>query len=381
MQNHTVALILKNNKKNSAGHIAIYLRITIGRVPSYKSTGYYIPRSQWDDRNESVKSSYPLADEINKDISQKKKEALNKIIEAAHKHEILTAQQVKERLGVKLNNVFDFLEAYLKELRGKRGSETFRNYEYVDLLKDYHGSRNLAFEQITPHFLSGFENWLRSGGIKSDNPSNTIVLIWAVMRSLFNAAITKGITTVYPFKQYVNPKPVKKSKEYLSLDELDKWQQYALTAPRKTQAAAWYFLFGCYTGLRISDWRKFNYKKMVHEKDLVLRATKNKGLATIPVHSRLQIVLDHIKHIPFTVTNDNLTRGIRRVAKGLEIEKHLTSHCARKTFAITMCLNRGISSETAAKLMAITLKTFVENYSEVTPEKIRIETSMGWDGL
>jgi hypothetical protein len=46
-----------------------------------------------------------------------------------------------------------------------------------------------------------------------------------------------------------------------------------------------------------------------------------------------------------------------------------------------MCLERGISSETAAKLMGITLSVFEKNYSYVTSDKILMETSAAWKDL
>jgi hypothetical protein len=44
-------------------------------------------------------------------------------------------------------------------------------------------------------------------------------------------------------------------------------------------------------------------------------------------------------------------------------------------------LERGVSSETAAKLMGITLAVFEKNYSFVTAEKIKLETDKAWKDL
>lgn len=382
MQRFSVKLILKKNKKNKLGQYPIYLRTTIDRKPTYFSTSHLIHPTQWDDKNERVKETHFNHSEINTDILHKKKEVLQSLVNASVKGKVVSSQNIKEQTTVKLQNIFSFYDEYMKELKGKRQPETFRNYEYIDLLKEFHGSSDLSFEQITPNYLSKFETWLRNGGIKSESPNNTIVLIWSILRRLFNAAAKRDIITYYPFKQYENPKIVKeKVKEHLTLEEIDAWFKYAKTCKPSDKQAAWYFLYGCYTGLRISDWYTFNYSKQVIGNDLILRATKNKGMVAIPIHGKLREVIEVIKEFKLRKLDHNIGQGIKRIAKKLKIKKHLSPHNARHTFAVTMCLNRGVSSETAAHLMAITLKTFVENYSIVSQLKIRTETERAWKDL
>lgn len=76
-----------------------------------------------------------------------------------------------------------------------------------------------------------------------------------------------------------------------------------------------------------------------------------------------------------------VNRTLKDVAEKLEINKKLSSHTGRHSFAITMCLNRGLSSEVAAELMGINLATFVDNYSQITKQKIFNEANKAWKGL
>jgi integrase len=69
-----------------------------------------------------------------------------------------------------------------------------------------------------------------------------------------------------------------------------------------------------------------------------------------------------------------MNRTLKQLFKG----KKITTHCARHTFAITMCAEAGISAETCAELMAITLKTCVDNYYKVTNLKIDKECEEAW---
>ena len=133
--------------------------------------------------------------------------------------------------------------------------------------------------------------------------------------------------------------------------------------------------------MRISDWYLFNRKEHLKNGYIRLRAKKNGEWVVLPVHKRLARVLDLMEQTPLTTNQKALTTVLLLLSKRSGINKNISSHSARKTFAVTMCLDRGISSETAAELMGITLQVFVNSYSKVTDEKIRKETAKAWDGL
>jgi integrase len=70
---------------------------------------------------------------------------------------------------------------------------------------------------------------------------------------------------------------------------------------------------------------------------------------------------------------------MNRTLKGIAgIKKRITTHTGRHTFAITMCAEAGISAETCAELMGITIATCVNNYYRVTNRKIDKECLGAW---
>src|SRR5690349_18562611 len=96
MQKYTVKLLLKKNKKNKVGQYPIYLRITANRQTSFISTGRYIPLKLWDEKAEQVRETHPLAGEINTDIFNRKKEALQGFIHAGVKGKTVSAAAIKK---------------------------------------------------------------------------------------------------------------------------------------------------------------------------------------------------------------------------------------------------------------------------------------------
>lgn len=385
MQKYTVVLLLKKNKKNSKGQYPIYLRITVDRKASFISTGHFIPEKYWDNRNEQVKEDYAFAPEINTDILQKKKEVMANFIEAGVKGQSKSSKEIKDQsvLGSRKNDLFLFADKFIQEVKNKRSDSTREIWrKHLLKLETFIGAREINFEDITAEYLSRFEDYLLNKGVvhRKDDSSNYAHAIIKTIRRFFTAAIKKGITAHYPFSEYEMPEYTPGDKDHLTLQELDKWTKF-YKQTKTLKEPALYFLFGCYSGLRISDWYLFDIKKRVHANYISLRAKKNGEWITVPLYDRLKFVIDEMRKVPLTLPEPVLNRQFKKVASQAKINKHISSHCGRKTFAVTICLERGVSSETAAELMGITLDTFVKSYSKVTPAKIRNETTQAWKGL
>lgn len=389
MQRTHIKLVLRKNKKNKSGEVPIYLRITVGGDSVYSSTGYYIIPKMWDSKAQMVKEDHPMHEQINLDITHKKREALDKVIQDGINKRVVSAGLIKESLGGQQTNVVAFCEKLIRNLGEKRSAGTYQNWRrHMKVLKAFAGGE-VHFEQITTEFLHGFEKYIKENTNKREGKDvgSYVAAIMRTIRMNFNEAIGNKIIhpDLYPFKRgtakgYEIPEQSTGGKEHLSFSELDRWERFIseTTVPHLKKTAI-YFLFGCYTGLRVSDWYQFNFSQ-VHGHYISLRTTKTKAWVAIPVHSRLKRVLELMKQYKLDVNDSQLNLDVKEIAAQIKLKKHLTTHCARKTFAVTMCLEMGVSSETAAELMAVTLAVFIKSYSRVTPEKIRKETAV-WDAL
>lgn len=386
MQRASVKLLLKKNKKNALGKYPIYLRITANRKTSFISTGVFIDKSMWDEKNEMVKESHKEHEYINTSILNQKKQALDEILQAAIDKRFKSAGSIKQVVADELRNIFKFSDKLQSEVAGRRSAATIKNYiKHLKKLEAYAGDRSVLFDQIDADYLRAFESWLRGhvAARKGSDPNNYIGAIMRTIRKHFNEAVSRGITNNYPFgpHKYQLPKETSGNKDFLSLSELKKWHEFTFETTHETyKEVSLYFLFACYTGLRLSDWRDFAEGKL-RQKNISLRATKNKMWINVPLHEGLIEVIKRMKEVPLTLTEVTINRRLKTLASDLKIKKKLSTHSGRKSFAVTMCLEMGISSETAAKLMGITLAVFEKNYSYVTPEKVRLETEKAWKDL
>ncbi len=371
---YSVRLLLYTHQPNAKGQYPIYIRTTINRKQSYQSTGHFIPEKYWDDKNEQVKAGYMLANEINADITTRKQTIIKEIVAHQLKGEVITPAKLKQPTAEApvSHNIFNFCETFIKEVKHKRRPGTLENYrKHLKVLELYHGSRSLTFEEITHAYLVKFEDHLRNSV-----GNNYIHVIWKTIKTFFNAANKRGVINYYPFNVYENPVYEAPIKDYLTLAEMDKVEAIAdTTKDPVVRQTTIYFLLGCYSGLRLSDWRQFNYDEHVKDGRLYLRAKKNDEWVTMPVVGRLARHLERVKTCALKISEQEMNRTLKGIAG---IKKKLTTHSGRHSFAITMCAEQGISSETCSELMGITVATCINSYYRVTNRKIDGECLKAW---
>lgn len=384
MNKVNVKILPYTSNRQPDGSMPIYIRLTIDRKIAYITTPYFIKESDWDENRERIRGRHLMAGDINTYLQNKAAEINKKIVEADVAGIQLTSKSLKELLTsrVDTSNVFDFIDAFKDEVKNKRGGGTLENYrKHFALLQEYCRGRNLSFIDVDVKFLARYENWLRDDKRLSGNYVHTI---FNTFRMVFNAARKRDVTKNYPFATYEFPKYEEPEKDVLTFPELRRWETFADNAfdPVLRETAIW-FLFGCYTGLRIGDWRQFDVKKHLTDDRIRLRAKKNGGWVSMPISVPLARNLSRMKRTPLTLREATINEKLKVIAKdkNVSIDKHITAHTSRHTFAVTICLGNRVSSETAAELMGITLQTFVDNYSQVSDEKIDRETAEAWKKL
>jgi integrase/recombinase XerD len=318
MQAASVKLILKNNKQNSLGKYPIYLRITANRKTSFVSTGFYIEKNQWNERSESVKQSHKEHEHINTSILNQKKQYLDEILQAAIDNKFKSASAIKQVIADELRNIFRFSDKLQSEVAGRRSASTITNYKkHMKKLELYAGNKIVLFDHITPDYLRAFEAWLRDK-VKvreGSDPNNYIAAIMRTIRSHFNEAVSRGITNNYPFgkNRYQLPNETPGNKDFLSLAELKKWHEFTFeTSHAVYSQVSLYFLFACYTGLRLSDWQDFAEGK-IRDRNISLKATKNKSWVNVPLHAGLVQVIKRMKEIPLTIPEPTLNKKLKKL--------------------------------------------------------------------
>ena len=143
------------------------------------------------------------------------------------------------------------------------------------------------------------------------------------------------------------------------------------------------FLFVCYTGLSYSDLFALtpeSITKGIDGKNWVIYEREKTGVrASIPILPQAQSIIDRYKEDPEcqvnnmllpVISNQKLNTYLSEIATVCEINKNITMHLGRHTFATTVTLTNGVPIETVSKMLGhISIKT-TQIYSKVVDTKI-----------
>ena len=132
------------------------------------------------------------------------------------------------------------------------------------------------------------------------------------------------------------------------------------------------YVFSCFTGLRISDVKSLTWSQ-IQENKLSFRQKKTKGLEYLPLaktaikYLYMNVDMQEInpdKNV-FLLGKDETTNNIlRKWAKKAKVNKYLTFHSARHTFA-TLSLSSGIDLYTVSKMMGHKSIKMTEIYAKI----------------
>lgn len=192
-----------------------------------------------------------------------------------------------------------------------------------------------------------------------------------IMRNACNYCVTRGIIThnrIAMVKTKRNkPKPV----VYLDTDELKKWIAYETPHEKRTHYKNMY-QFQCLTGVSNGDLWSFKIKTDQWGDWVNNKRYKTGKEYWVPLKPEAKAILEkYPKGFP-KVRNMSYNIGIRSIAKRIGIDKHLTSHTGRKTFA-TLMYEDGWSAESIKDMMGIDIKILLTHYVKKSRHRIENE--------
>ena len=138
------------------------------------------------------------------------------------------------------------------------------------------------------------------------------------------------------------------------------------------------FVFCCYTGLPYQEMASLEAKHIVKKFDdklwIDMFRQKTKKQFSLPLLPKAIEILDKYKNdkelLPI-ISNQKLNSYIKEVAEIIGIEKKLTHHIARKTFATTVLLYNDVPMEIVSELLGHSkISTTQDHYAKVVQKKV-----------
>lgn len=270
----------------------------------------------------------------------------------------------------------NFLEYYeaLGESR-ERGKSSSVWKVSLSHLRDYCHPETI-FRDITPSWIRDYQEYLdrkafskKTKRIRVPLSDNTKILYLDKLNACLNQAVKDEIIKANPMKKVGISIQAKESERvYLTLEEV---RMLACTECRD-EVIKRAFLFSCLTGLRKSDILKLRWDEVKQQGEytrIVFKQKKTGGQEYYDISPEAvqymgergkgsQLVFEGLKH--GVSLSDNLRRWVRAAG----IEKDITFHSGRHTFAVMM-LDLGVDLYTTSKLLGHRNITTTQVYAKV----------------
>ncbi|MCR6720396.1 MAG: site-specific integrase [Chitinophagaceae bacterium] len=326
-----------------------------------------LPAEDWDQKLQKIKSSHPQHGVINNILRLKIAELNTKFAET----ELSKGKvDVAEALGREVKKITfrEFATNCLEVWQRKFSVATMKAYRSM-FLKAIEFDPKVHLEDITPEWLARYEAYSR----ESCNDAGALKRV-AFISVVVKEGIRQGKIDRDPFVIYKKPPKKNPAREWLTSEELARVEK--LVEKNKSdiikRTGTW-FLLACYTGLRYSDIETFNHKKAIRDGRLILYTQKTGEVVSIKITGKMKKYLELSAKVGAIYTNQKANQYLKAVAQLAGIDKKITFHMARHTFAV-QCANRGISQEVTSKLLGHSDLKTTDIYYKIT--NLRIDQEM-----
>jgi integrase len=178
------------------------------------------------------------------------------------------------------------------------------------------------------------------------------------------------------------------ARDVLTQAELDSIRQKEFASER-IRITRDIFLFSCYTGLAYVDVHNLKRSDIQTGVDrqpwIVARRQKTETPFRIPLLAIPLEILDRYKDHPQCLnqdkvlpvwSNQKLNEYLKEIADVCGIQKRLTYHMARHTFATTVTLNNGVPIDTVSKMLGHKHLKITQHYAKTLERKISDDMKM-----
>jgi site-specific recombinase XerD len=210
---------------------------------------------------------------------------------------------------------------------------------------------------------------------------NTSVKYISNVKKIVNICIKNGWLQRDPFFGY---KMCKKEviRAFLTKGEIEAVYRKIFPTDRLTLVRD-IFIFSCFTGLSYADIEKLKRSEIIvgidGDKWISTTRQKTETASRIPLLPTAIEILEKYKDHPKCVnqglilpilSNQNMNGYLKEITDMVGIEKRLTFHCARHTFATTVTLTNGVPIETVSKMLGHTNLKTTQQYAKIVDLKV-----------
>lgn len=384
----TVTAYIRENYKKQDGTTPIYCKFYINRQKIRIPVGISVNEEQWDEEGERIKGTSKEVKDNNLIIRNVKSKINNIFVKYRLEERKLTKEIfVKEyNTDSTFENFWDFMEFQIKKRKGLLAKNTY-NAQISTLNKLKEVLPNLQFHEMNEEAIRDIKKLFKT---KFDNKPNTIAKNLITLKTYVSIAVRKKYIDQNPFS-IEKIKRVKPDQVWLNEAELKLFiKAYnEKVLPENMHRILQYFLFSCFTGLRLNEVKNFRMEQ-IKGSAIILNPKKTKNTSnemvtielTNPIKKILKDVAPHrVEGIVFDTFADQVNnRMLKQIAKSIGVNKDVKFHSARHTFA-TYFLEKTDDLVSLQKLLGHSRIEQTMVYVHFTEKKKAAQMHKCWDSI
>ncbi|MGB4447480.1 MAG: site-specific integrase [Cloacibacterium sp.] len=386
---------VKKSKINFLGESPIYLRITIDGKISEISVKRTILPLRWNAKAQKVNGSSEESKSFNFYLKTFEQKVYDTYHELMRDKESVTCESLKNKLlgkGERIRMLIPIFEDHnnrMEKLIDKEFAQgTLTRYKTClkhtkAFLKWKYNISDIDIQKIDYAFLNDFELFLRT---ERDCNNNSAVKYIKNFGKIIRICIANGWINRDPFLNYSSSFN-EVTRVFLNEQEIERLFNKDFKNERLSQVR-YIFLFSCFTGLAYIDTQKLTQDNinigLDGNKWIYTKRQKTKTTSNIPLLSKAEEIIERYKDHPAclnsgrllpVLSNQKMNAYLKEIADLCDINKELTYHIARHTFATTITLSNGVPIESVSKMLGHKNIKTTQHYAKILDKKVSEDMS------
>lgn len=389
-KNFSLLFYLKRRSNYVSGNLPIYIRITINGKRVEITAQRECEPEKWNiaaGRKNGTREDVRILNAYLDTLQAKIYEIHRRLVEA---DEEITAEIIRNHLNgtaAKSRFIIVLFQEHNDRVANLVNKDfapgTLTRYKTTlehsrDFIRWKYKAEDIDIFKLNHEFITDFEYWLKS---VRNIGHNTAIKYLATFKKIVIICIKNGWLSRDPFHAYKMSKR-EVDRTALTAEELSKISKKKFDHERLGQVRD-IFLFCCYTGLAYIDVYKMSRSEIITgidgEKWLVIKRQKTDSPSRIPLLPQALSILKKYDKDPQceikgqllpVLSNQKMNSYLKEIAVLCRINKAITFHLARHTFATTVTLTNGVPMESVSKMLGHRNLKTTQQYAKIVDVKV-----------
>jgi site-specific recombinase XerD len=382
-----VLFYLKKNQSKRNGLCPVMGRIHAGKTMAQFSLKIDADVKLWDAKTRRLKGKSGVSNDVNRHIEKVNLLIYSRYNEALRLGRDFTASDLKavvQGMAKAQESLCAYMGKMIERFSARVGKDralsTLKGFKYyhsllISFLQTKYNFNDISFKALNYSFIEDYVRYLRVTRKFSVGTTNGAV---GRMREVISEAMDEGIIGKDPFFSY-DLESIEIKHRNISREDLEKIMSEEFK-DETTRIVRDMFVFSTFTGLAYIDIKNLTYDNIVKQEDgnywIMTHRQKTGSASNIRLMEVPLSLIDKYRNqnpngkvfpVPEYPT---VLYHLKKIDKQCGLNKNLSYHQSRHTFASLITLSEGVPIETVSKMLGHQDITTTQTYAEVSTDKI-----------